>query len=88
MRNKKHIWLPLALFLYLAVMAYIGRDALNVPQLRLKYFLTIGAEIAILIALHFFLKWRARLKQEREKDLLDAPSKDNPTDQNIREKDR
>lgn len=82
MRNKKHIWLPLCLLLYLGVMAYIGRDALNVEQLRLKYFLTIAAEIAIIIALYFFLKWRARLRREREEDMHRATKNDAQRDHN------
>lgn len=67
-RIPRHIIIPAVLFIYACIMAYIGRDALQDPDRKLTYFLTLGAETAILIALYFFLKYRDKLRREREED--------------------
>ncbi len=67
-RIPRHIIIPAVLFIYACVMAYIGRDAFFDPARKLTYLLTLGAELAILIALFFFLKHRDKLRREREED--------------------
>lgn len=61
-------WLPLALLAYLAVMSYIGRGELEQGH-YLYYFGIIGLTLIIIVVLHFVLKRREKLAQERETDL-------------------
>lgn len=69
---KKHIVLPAVLLVYLGVMAYMSRDLILVSHKYLQYFGTIAAELAVITALYFFLKQRARLRKEREDDIRRA----------------
>lgn len=65
-KNTRYIWLPALLIVYLAAMAYVGRDMLLVEHNYLRYFGTIGAEVACIIALSFFLRKKYLLKERRE----------------------
>ena len=69
MRKYKYIWLPALLAVYFLFMTfYFGMDLLRQGN-TLRFWLTVGAEIAVLIALVFFLKKREKLRAEREKDM-------------------
>lgn len=69
MRKYKYIWLPALLGAYFLFMTfYFGTDLLRSGQ-ELRFWLTVGAEIAVLTALVFFLKKRERLRSEREQDM-------------------
>ncbi len=69
MRKYKYIWLPALLAIYFAFMTvYFGLDLLWAGE-TLRFWGTIIAEMAVLIALVFFLKKRERLREEREKDI-------------------
>ena len=72
MRKYKYIWLPTLLAVYFLFMTfYFGMDLLNSGETT-RFWATVGAEIAVLAALAFFLKRRERLRIEREKDIADS----------------
>lgn len=64
---KKSTWLPAVLLAYLAFMSAIAypdyRAGVHTP---LFYFGVIGFTLVVIIALHFFLKKKESLRQERE----------------------
>lgn len=68
MRKYKYIWLPAILFIYFIFMTiYFGLDLLK-SGATTQFWLTLGAETVVLIALVFFLRKRERLRREREDD--------------------
>ncbi|MDE6553685.1 MAG: hypothetical protein K2K98_12130 [Muribaculaceae bacterium] len=72
MRKYKYIWLPTLLAVYFLFMTfYFGTDLLRQGETT-RFWLTVGAELAVLTALAFFLKRRERLRMEREKDIADT----------------
>ncbi|MDE5850345.1 MAG: hypothetical protein K2H38_09405 [Muribaculaceae bacterium] len=72
MRKYKYIWLPTLLAVYFLFMTfYFGTDLLRQGEAT-RFWLTVGAELAVLTALAFFLKRRERLRMEREKDIADT----------------
>ncbi len=75
MRKYKYIWLPALLAIYFAFMTvYFGLDLLRSGE-TLRFWGTIIAESAILIALVIFLKKRERLRSERENDIAENSKK-------------
>ncbi|MDE6511110.1 MAG: hypothetical protein K2L00_03330 [Muribaculaceae bacterium] len=69
MRKYKYIWLPVLLAVYfLGMTFYFGLDLLRQGEAT-RFWLTVGAEVAVLTALVFFLKKREKLRMERESDL-------------------
>lgn len=69
---QKHIWLPALLAVYFIFMTvYFGLDLLRSGE-QLRFWSTVGAETAVLIALVFFLKKRDKLRKERENDLANS----------------
>lgn len=69
MRKYKYIWLPALLAVYfLGMTFYFGLDLLRQGEAT-RFWLTVGAELAVLTALVFFLKKREKLRMERERDL-------------------
>ena len=77
MRKYKYIWLPTLLGLYFIFMTiYFGLDLLRSGE-ALRFWATIGAETAVLIALVFFLKKREKLRSERENDIAGNNKKRN-----------
>ncbi len=75
MRKYKYIWLPSLLGIYFIFMTiYFGLDLLRSGE-TFRFWATIGAETAVLIALVFFLKKREKLRNEREKDIADNSPK-------------
>lgn len=75
MRKYKYIWLPTLLGVYFLFMTfYFGIDLLRSGE-PLRFWLTVGAELVVLIALVFFLKKRERLRVERENDMLNNQDK-------------
>lgn len=69
MRKYKYIWLPALLAVYfLGMTFYFGLDLLRQGEAT-RFWLTVGAELAVLTALVFFLKKREKLRTERERDL-------------------
>lgn len=76
MRKYKYIWLPALLLIYFIFMTfYFGIDLLKAGE-QLRFWATVGAELAVLIALAFFLKRRERLRKEREDDIANTSRKD------------
>ncbi len=75
MRKYKYIWLPALLAVYFAFMTvYFGLDLLRSGE-TLRFWGTIIAETAVLIALVIFLKKRERLRSERENDIAENSKK-------------
>lgn len=75
MRKYKYIWLPALLAIYFAFMTvYFGLDLLRSGE-TLRFWGTIIAETAVLIALVIFLKKRERLRSERENDIAENSKK-------------
>ncbi|MDE7410835.1 MAG: hypothetical protein K2M94_02225 [Paramuribaculum sp.] len=68
MKLRRSTLIPLLLLIYLAVMAYIGRDHLS-QENSLYYFGVIAGTLAVIVILHFTLKRRETLRREREEDL-------------------
>lgn len=80
MRKYKYIWLPCLLGAYFAFMtSYFGIDLLKSGE-STRFWLTVGSELIVLIALVFFLKKRERLRIEREKDLTNNKKERNGAD--------
>ncbi len=78
MKIKRSTLIPSVLAVYLAIMAWIGYPEYAAGHTSaLYYFGIIGITIIILIALHFNLKHRERLAQERERDMEEASNKSN-----------
>lgn len=72
MRKYKYIWLPILLAAYFLFMTfYFGIDMLRKGE-DTRFWLTVGAEAAVITALSIFLKKRERLRMEREKDIADS----------------
>ncbi len=70
MKLQRSTVIPLALAVYLAVMAYLGYpDYAAGRTSALQYFGIIAATIVILIVLHFSIKWRDKLRKERMDDI-------------------
>lgn len=71
MRQKKFkssTVIPLALLVYLAVMAYYGRGMLVAGE-TIKYFGVIACTLIVLVILHFSLKKKEKLREKRENDI-------------------
>lgn len=66
MRTKIHIWLPLALLIYVAIMAFQFKDDLLGAGRHYQFYATIGVELIVIALLYFFLRKRAKLRGERE----------------------
>lgn len=69
MRKYKYIWLPALLAVYfLGMTFYFGFDLLCQGE-AMRFWLTVGAEVVVLVLLTFFLKKREKLRAERENDM-------------------
>lgn len=70
MRGKRHILIPGCLLIYLGVMAYVGLGGLKSGETSaLKYFLTLGITLGVIVVLYFTIRRRERLRAERLKDI-------------------
>ena len=70
MKIKRSTAIPIALAIYLGVMAYIGYPGYaSGATSAFTYFGTIAITIVILIVLHFNLRYRERLRRRREEDI-------------------
>lgn len=67
--EKKHLFLPSILLIYVIVMAIIFRDTLTIHHNYFRYFGTIGAELIVILLLTIFLKKRNKMRSEREKNI-------------------
>lgn len=68
-RKYKYIWLPAVIFIYFLVMTFMfGTDLLR-QGATMQFWLTVGSELVVLVALVFFLRRREQLRREREEDL-------------------
>lgn len=68
MKKYVYIWLPCALLAYLVVMALTYKDELFATGHSMRFYLTLGIELAIIIALAFFLRKRGILRRRREQE--------------------
>jgi len=64
-RFKKSTIVPLALLIYLIAMAYIGRSYYFAGE-YLFYFGIIGATLIIILILHFLLKKKEKIQQNKK----------------------
>ena len=67
-RYKKSTIIPLALFVYLIGMSYIGHSHFFAGD-YVFYFGVIGATLLIIVLLHFMLKKREKVQQKRDKKM-------------------
>lgn len=65
-RFKKSTMIPLLLLIYLAVMAIVGLPYFNAGNYG-YYFGVIGGTLVIIVCLHFLLKKREKLQNDRKK---------------------
>lgn len=67
-RMKRHITVPIALLIYLAAMAYFTHPARHSGGGAgfVRYYITIGVSIAIIIALSYFLKRKEENKKKHK----------------------
>ncbi len=65
---KRSTIIPLALLAYLGVMSYIGLPKYYAGD-YFGYFGIIIGTLIVIVLLHFALKRRERLRQEREEDM-------------------
>ncbi|MDD2961350.1 MAG: hypothetical protein PHR45_04620 [Muribaculaceae bacterium] len=66
-KYKKSTIIPILLIIYLVAMSYIGFDIFRQGN-YLYYFGIIGITLVIILLLHFSLKRKERLAEERESD--------------------
>ena len=64
-RFKSSVVIPSVLLIYLMAMAYYGRGMLAAGE-SLKYYGVIACTLVILVVLHFSLKKKEKLRQQRE----------------------
>lgn len=65
---KRSTIIPVALLAYLAVMSAIGyKGYRNGAMSAGEYFGIIGATLVVIALLHFFIKKREKIREEREK---------------------
>ena len=62
---KRSVVFPIIMLVYLAVMAWIGRDRLERGE-YLYYFGIIGGSLLIIVLLYFSLRRKEQLQQRRE----------------------
>lgn len=64
---KRSTVIPLCLLIYLAAMAYVGRDNFFSGN-KLYYFVVLGISLAIIVLLHFALRKKEQLRQSHEEE--------------------
>lgn len=64
---KKSQLLPPILLVYLAFMAYLGRNLFYEGQ-YLYYFSVLGISLVVIVLLYFSLRRKERLKEQKEQD--------------------
>ncbi len=67
LKNKKHIFLPLALAIYAIVMAVIGYPNYKESGNLKEFWIIIGVCLALAILLHFVLKRREKNRENFKK---------------------
>ena len=66
-KSKKHIIIPLALFIYLIAMAIYTYPKGDNPEVSLtQYYITIGITLVLIVAASYFIKKREEHKQKYE----------------------
>lgn len=69
-RLNKSIVIPAVLLAYLGAMAYMAWPNYRKGELsHIAYFGTIVLTLAVIVALHFVIRRRERLRREREQDI-------------------
>lgn len=78
MKNKikMSVLVPILLFLYLCLMAWMGRERLADGD-YLHYFGVIGVGIVIIVALHFVLKKKEYYRERRREEAQYGTYEDN-----------
>lgn len=67
---KRSTVIPVALLIYLAIMSAIGYKSYRIGAMGAgEYFGIIALTIVIISMLHFFIKKREKIREEREKKL-------------------
>ncbi len=73
-RIKKSIFIPLLLLIYLAVMAFIGRDIL-ISGNYLEYFGIIAVSLLCIAGLYYTLRTQERMRAQRRRELDELEQK-------------
>lgn len=70
MKLKRSVLIPAALLVYLAVLAVPGYSRYaDGEMVAVEYFGILAVSVAAIVALHFTLRRRERLRAEREEDI-------------------
>lgn len=64
LRNKRHIVIPSAIVIYTIVIAIYAGLKMYTPDTKGSYFLVIGVNLALAVALYFLLKKRENLRND------------------------
>lgn len=65
-RIPRYILMPVIIFIYAAVIAWINRDGFISPTSRPTYIMISVAEMIAIVALFFLLRKKEKLKRQRE----------------------
>ena len=76
---KRSVVIPLCLLVYLALMAYLGRERLAAGE-YLHYFGVIGGGIVIIVLLHILLKKKEQIRERNERTNYGTYEDDKPED--------
>ena len=66
-KNKRHIVIPGAILIYTIVIAIYAGVKLYTPETKSSYFMVIGVNLVLAIALYFILKKREDLRNNSRK---------------------
>lgn len=69
-KYKRSTVIPIALLIYLAIMSAIGYKSYRIGAMSAgEYFGIIAATLVVISLLHFFIKKREKIREERENNL-------------------
>ena len=66
-KPKRHIFIPAVILIYTAVIAIYAAIKYYTPENKGSYFLVIGVNLALAIALYFILKKRDTFRSKHNK---------------------
>ena len=67
LKNKRYIVIPAAIVVYTIVIAIYAGVKMYTPETKTSYFLVIGVNLALAVALYFILKKREDFRNQSKK---------------------